>query len=327
MNTRRQLIRGASALATTLLLPSVRAAGDSIPVAKMLCGFPPGGPSDAIGRRVAERLQAAGYASAVVVENRAGAGGQLAISALKDGATDGSVMLITPSAPLSMYPFTYSKLPYTTSDVLPVSTCCHFHHGLAVGPLVPESVRTLDDFVRWCRSNPDQATYGSPAAGSTPHLIPLLMAKHAKLELRHIPYRGTAPGLQDLLGGQVAAFSSPVGDFLPYVKTGKLRLLASSGSERNRFTPQVPTYKEQGYPVVVSEWYGIFLPAKTDASKALRLAAYLQPALSSPELVASLAQIGMEARSSTPADLAAQLRADAADWKKLIATIGFSMNS
>jgi tripartite-type tricarboxylate transporter receptor subunit TctC len=310
---------------STLASTAARAQG-SLELAKILVGFPPGGTTDALSRRIADKLRG-GYANNVVIENKPGAGGQIAITTLRDAPADGSVMLLTPSSMLSIYPFTYPKLPYKLEDVAPVSVACFFSHGFGVGPAVPASVTNIKEFHAWAKANPDKANYGSPAAGSMPHMVAALLAQITKSDLKHIPYRGSAPGIQDLLGGQISAMSSPVGDYLPYLKTGKLRLLATSGPKRTPFAPDVPTYKEQGYSIALREWFGFFLPGNASPQALRRAAAYLQPALSQPDVISSLAQVGMEVQSSTPEQLAEWLKADAEEWRRLIKQIGFTAES
>lgn len=328
MTTRREFTRSIASTAAlaSLGLPLAARAQGSPELAKILVGFPAGGTTDALARRIADKLRG-GYANNVVVENKPGAGGQIAVTTLRDSPADGSVMLLTPSSILSIYPFTYPRLPYKLDDVAPVSVGCFFSHGFGVGPAVPDSVKTIKDFLAWAKANPTQANYGSPAAGSMPHMVAALLNKITNSDLKHVPYRGSAPGIQDLLGGQISAMSSPVGDYLPYLKSGRLRLLAISGTQRSPFAPDVPTYREQGYPITVREWYGFFLPAKATPQTLRRAAAYLQPALAQPDLVSSMAQLGMEVKSSTPEALSELLKADAEEWRRLIKQIGFTTES
>jgi tripartite-type tricarboxylate transporter receptor subunit TctC len=328
MTTRRaftQSLLGSAAL-SAFGLPLAAQAQGGLDTAKILVGFPPGGTTDALSRRVADKLRGS-YAGNVLVENKPGAGGQIAISALKTAPADGSVMVLTPSSMLSVYPFTYAKLPYTLDDLAPVSVACFFSHGFGVGPAVPESVKTVKDFLAWAKDNPDKANYGSPAAGSIPHLTAALLNKITKSNLNHVPYRGSAPGIQNLLGGQISAMCSPVGDYLQYLKSGRLRLLATTGPQRSPFTPDVPTFKEQGIDIAVREWYGFFLPAKATPEARRRAAAYLQPALNSKDLIDSMAQVGMEIQSSTPEQLAAWMKADADQWRGFVKEIGFRADS
>jgi tripartite-type tricarboxylate transporter receptor subunit TctC len=328
MNTRRQFTQsllGAAALGATGL-PSAAQAQGTPELAKILVGFPPGGTTDALSRLVADKLRGS-YARNVMVDNKPGAGGQIAITTLKNSDADGNTLLLTPSSMLSVYPFTYSRLPYTLDDVAPVSVACFFSHGFGVGPGVPESVKTMKDFIAWAKANPGKANFGSPAAGSIPHLTAALVGKMTQVDLKHIPYRGSAPGISDLLGGQISSMCSPVGDYLQHIKTGKLRLLGTSGPQRSPFTPEVPTFREQGIDLAVREWYGFFLPGKATPEARRRAAAYLQPALNSKEIIDNLANVGMEAQSSTPDQLAAWLKADADQWRGIVKEIGFSADS
>jgi tripartite-type tricarboxylate transporter receptor subunit TctC len=327
MTSRRNFVQQASVLAAmgAGFVPHARA--QSLQLARIICGFPPGGTSDAISRRLADKLRG-NYATNVVVENKPGAGGQIGVTTLRDSAPDGSVMLLTPSSMLSLYPYVYKALPYKPlEDTQPASLTCYFNHALGVGPGVPESVKTLKDFVAWAKANPEKANYGSPGAGSMPHLIGVMIGKFAGLEFKHIPYRGSAPGIQDLLGGQISAMSSPVGDYLPHVKSGRLRVLAISGLNRSPFLPDIPTLRQQGMPITVREWYGVFLPGKASPDIVRRAAAYLQPALAQPDLITSMAQVGMEVQSSSPDHLAELLRADVEEWRRLIKQIGFTPES
>jgi len=238
------------------------------------------------------------------------------------------VMLLTPSSMLSLYPYVYKSLPYKPlEDTQPVSLACWFNHAFGVGPAVPESVKTLRDFLAWAKANPEKANYGSPGAGSMPHLIGAVLAKQSGVDLKHVPYRGSAPGIQDLLGGQIAAMSSPVGDYMPHLRGGRLRLLAVAGQARSPFVPDASTYREQGFQITAREWYGVFLPGKASADTVRRLAAAMQPALAQQDLVAGAAQLGMEVASSTPQQLASLLRADTEEWRSTIQQIGFTPES
>lgn len=294
---------------------------------RIVVGFSPGGSADLLARLVGQRLGES-LGQSVIVENKPGAGGQIGVTTLIGSPADGSAMLLTPSSMLSIYPFVYKSLPYKPlQDVQPVSLACYFNHAFGVGPAVPASVRTIKDFLAWAKDNPGKANYGSPGAGSMPHLIGALLNLLTGSDLKHVPYRGSAPGIQDLLGGQISAMSSPVGDYLPYLKSGRLRLLAISGQNRSPFVPDVPTYRQQGYPITVREWYGLFLPGKASPNVVRRAAAYLQPALAQKDLVDSMAQVGMEVQSSSPQELGDLLRADAEEWRRLIKQIGFTADT
>jgi tripartite-type tricarboxylate transporter receptor subunit TctC len=325
--SRRQLIQSAGAAA---LLANIgqRSFAQSLESVKIVTGFTAGGTSDTICRRVADKLRT-GYAKNAVVENKTGAGGQIAIQSMKGAPTDGSVLLQTPMSMLGIYPLIYKKLPYDpVADVLPVSLGCIFDFGFAVGPSVPASVGTVPEFLAWCKANPGQANFGSPAAGSTPHFIGTLLGRSAGVDLKHVPYRGTQPAILDMIGGQLPAVSGPVGEFTQHVAAGKCRLLATSGAKRSKFAPTVATLTEQGLKdMAFNEWFGFYLPAGAATATVQRLNAALRSALAAPDVIDGLAAMGLEAASSTPSELAAMLKADSERWAPLVKAIGFSADA
>jgi len=323
---RRHFVAG-TGLATLGWPLAARAQQGSAPieVLKVLCGYPAGGTTDAVSRRVAEKLAGGGYAKVALVDNKAGASGRIAIEELKRSPADGSVMLLTPASAVSLFPHIYTKLNYRMEDVTPVSTACRIGFGFGVGPAVPASVKTLKDYLAWAKANPEQASYGSPGAGSPPHFLGALLGKEAGVDLRHVPYRGSAPGIQDLLGGQVPAMTSPIGDYLPYLKDGKLRLIATSGSARSRFAPDVPTYAEQGFKeLVMSEYYEFFMPGKAAPEAVKRAADAIKAAVSSPDVVEAFAKLGLEAMANTPAELAKMVKDENAQWGPIVKKVGFT---
>jgi tripartite-type tricarboxylate transporter receptor subunit TctC len=327
MIQRRHLLQaagGAAAIASLGL--ATAAAAQSLELARIISGFPPGGTIDVLARRVADKLRG-NYASSVVVENKPGAAGQIGLITLKDSNFDGSALALTPSSMLSIYPFTYPKLQYRLEDFAPVSVAAFINHGLAIGPAVPASVKSFKDFVAWVRANPEKGNFGSPGAGSMAHLIGALAGKFGNIDFKHIPYRGTVPGVQDLLGGQISSFCGPTGDYLPHLKTGRLRVLFISAKVRSPFMPQVPTLRESGYALTVREWYGFFLPAKARPETVRRASAYLQTALTQADLIDYGKQFALEIQSSSSDELAELLQADADEWRRLISQIGFTAES
>jgi tripartite-type tricarboxylate transporter receptor subunit TctC len=325
MQTRRRFLGTAALGLMGGALPFTLRA-QPVDTAKIIIGFPPGGTTDVMGRKVAEKLRGS-YARVCIVENRPGAGGQLGVTALKDSAADGSAMLLTPSSMLTIYPHTYKNLQYRLEDVAPVSLAMYTHHVLSVGPAVPDSVKTIRDFFAWTRANPDKASYGSPGAGSMPHLVGVLLNKAGGAELRHIAYRGSAPGIQELLGGQISSFLGPVGDVITHAKAGKVRVLGSSGGKRDAFVPDVPTMGEQGFRIALREWYAFFMPAKASADTVQRASAALQQAIAAQDVGDFGRQFGLEVQSSPPRQLADLLKADAAEWSGLAKETGFTADS
>ena len=208
-----------------------------------MVGFPAGGPSDVIARLLAEQMKA--YASSTIVENRPGAGGRVVMDVLKNSAADGSVMVLTPAVAVALYPHVYKSLSYNPQqDFAPVTTISTTSMLIAIGPLVPSTVKTLADFIAWCRSNPNQSSYGSPGAGSPLHFLGVMLSRAANFEYLHVPFQGTAPSIQSLLGSQIASCISPIGSFVPHVRAGTLRALATTGAQRSPLLPDVPTVAE-----------------------------------------------------------------------------------
>ncbi|TAG44353.1 MAG: twin-arginine translocation pathway signal protein [Betaproteobacteria bacterium] len=328
---RRQFVQSASAIATLASLGiSTRASAQAqaIESLKVIVGFAAGGTADATARRLASRLSP-GYAKTAVVENRTGAGGQIAVQAVKGQPADGSMMFITPMSILAIYPHTYKKLPYDpVADFQPISMACVFEYGLAVGPAVPATVTNIEQFAAWCKANPDKANYGSPAAGSQPHFVAALFGRASGIDFKHIPYRGTQPAVVDLLGGNISSVSGPIGDFLQHLPTGRIRILATSGATRSRFTPTVPTYTEQGMKdFVFSEWFGAFVVAKTPMDIVGRLSAACREAINSKDYVDAMSTFGLEARATSPEQLAAALKSDTERWAPLVKQIGFTADA
>jgi tripartite-type tricarboxylate transporter receptor subunit TctC len=212
--------------------------------------------------------------------------------------------------------------------VIPVSLGATFDFGFAVGPAVPTSVTDIAGFLAWCKANPTQANFGSPGAGAVPHFIGVLIGRSGGVALRHVPYRGTQPAILEMVGGQLQAVSGPVGEFTPHVAAGKCRVLASTGTQRSKFAPNVPTLLEQGLKdMAFNEWFGFFLPAKAEPDVVQRANTALRAALAEREVVEGLEVMGMEAKSSTPAELGAMLKADTARWGPLVRAVGFTAES
>lgn len=326
--TRRHILQAGaafSALAGNTLM-SPQALAQSPAVARLLIGAPPGGAGDNFLRKLADKMRG-GFATSVIVENKPGAGGQIALMATRDAVPDGTTMLMTPSTFFSVYPHTYPKLPYKPdTDFAPVSLLAFTNFGLAVGPVVPDSVKDLKDFLAWAKANPEKATYGSPAPGSVPHLIVAAVGKLHDVDLRHVPYRGSVPGLQDMRGGQIAAMSSPIGALLPHLASG-VRVLAVTGSERSALVPDVKTYREQGVPITGREWFGMFLPGGAKPEVVTRVAAHIKQALQQKDLVDHASQLGLEVASSTPQELVEMVRTDSDEWRVWVKRIGFTAES
>jgi tripartite-type tricarboxylate transporter receptor subunit TctC len=297
---------------------------------KIVNGFPAGGTADGTSRRIGDKFAGTAYTkNAAVVENKTGAGGRIAVDTVKAAAPDGNTLLLTPYSMMAIYPHIYNKLSYDPfKDFAPVSIATAMVHGLAVGPAVPASVRTVREYVAWAKANPNLANYGSPAAGSTPHFLGALLGLNAQVELKHIPYRGSIPGVADLVGGQLASMFTPLGDFLPNHRAGRLRVLATSGARRSPFLPEVPTFVEQGFAdLVVEEWFGFFAPARTPANIIANANAAIVAALKDKTVVDSLALQGLLPVGSTPEAMARDMQVQFDNWGPIVKRIGFTAES
>ncbi|AMM24545.1 Bug family tripartite tricarboxylate transporter substrate binding protein [Variovorax sp. PAMC 28711] len=323
--TRRHLLQTTGASALLAAIGHQAFAQAQLETATIVTGFAAGGTSDTICRRLAQKISPE-FSKVAVVENRTGAGGQIAIGYVKGRPADGSAILQTPTSMLTIYPHIYKKLPYDPqTDLTPVSLGCAFDFGFAVGPAVPASVKTVPEFLAWAKANPAGANFGSPAAGSTPHFIGALLGKGAGVELKHAAYRGTQPAMLDLLGGNISAVSGPVGDLTQHLPSGKVRILGVSGAKRSRFAPDVPTFGEQGIANMAhSEWFAFFLPAKASPELVARLNTAMKNALASKDVIDGLGTFGLEAMSSTPTELADLIRKDTAKWGPIVKEVGFT---
>ena len=293
-------------------------------LARMVIGFPPGGSSDVVGRLVAEQMR--GYAPTVIVDNRTGAGGRIAMEHVKSAPPDGATMVLVPASVVVLYPHLYRSLGYDPlQHFAAVTTVCAFPLVVNVGPMVPREVTTLAGFIQWCRDNPRRASYGTSGAGSMLHFAGMMLAKAAGFEFTHVPYRGASPALQDLLGGQLASTVGVLGIALPHIRSGNLRALATTGRTRSAFLPDVPTLAEAGYPgLEITEWQGLFLPSGTPPAIVEGLNRSVRDALAVEEVKTGLAKQAFEIGGMSSQQFAALLRADLARWEPIVRESGFT---
>jgi tripartite-type tricarboxylate transporter receptor subunit TctC len=320
-------------LALPLLAPwAALAQNTGLPLeqVKIVNGFPAGGTADATSRRIGDKLAGSDYTrKGAVVENKTGAAGRIAIDTVKNGPADGSSLLLTPYSMMAIYPHIYKALSYDpVKDFAPVCMASSMSHGLAVGPMVPATVKTLKEFVAWAKANPDKANYGSPAAGSTPHFLGALLSLDTGVPMQHVAYRGSVPGVTDVIGGQLAAMLTPHGDFLANHRAGKIRILATSGKKRSPFVPEVATFAEQGFPdLTVEEWFGFFAPVKTPANVVSAANAAINAAIKDKALIESWATQGLVPLGGSTDDMAKDLQRQLAFWGPIVKRIGFTAES
>jgi tripartite-type tricarboxylate transporter receptor subunit TctC len=291
-------------------------------VVRIVLGNPAGATSDILSRIVAEHMRGT-LGRAVIVENKAGAGGQIANEVVKAAAPDGNTLLITPVATMAIFPHSFAgKLRYDPfKDFVPVAHLSNFQLGFGVNANVP--AKTLAEYVAAVKKDPKLGFYASAAQGSIPHFFGVMFAKAAGIELTHVSYKGTAPALQALAGGEVAAISTVAADIGTLVKSGKARLLAVSGEQRAAAFPDVPTFKESGYDLVALPWYAMFAPAGTPQATIDKTSKAAIAAIHDPAVRARLEQMGLEPTGLGPEELAKILKADYEKWGPPIRASGF----
>ena len=323
MITRRTFQLAALPLSAPLLADTALAQPTRL--TRVVVGFPAGGGSDVAARALASRIQSA-YPAGMIVENKPGAGARLAVDQVKGSAPDGTTMLFTPDFPITIYPHSFRKLSYDPlTDLTPVAVVARTPLAFVVGPAVPERVKTVADFVAWAKANPKDAAFSSSAAGATPHFAGVMFARAAGVDLLHVPYKGGAPAMQDMLGGQIASGFPGVGEALPHLAGGKLRVLATTGAQRTPFLPDVPTMAESGYRDVVAEvWVGVFMPPRTPAAIINHAANAIAEAQKTSDFQDAFGKFAMEPVTGTPESFGRRIRADLAAWGPIIKASGFA---
>jgi tripartite-type tricarboxylate transporter receptor subunit TctC len=311
-------------LLLALALASAQAFAQTYPSrpVRVMVGFAPGGPNDIIARAYSAQL-AEGLGQPFVVENRTGAAGNLAAEAVARAAPDGHTLMLGSTGTNAVNPSLYAGLPFDpVRDLAPVSVVATSPSALAVHPKV--AAHSVRELIALAKAQPGKLTYASAGSGSSQHLSAELFKQAAGVDIVHVPYKGAAPGITDLLAGQVDLSFAPVANVVPYAKAGKLRLLAVTGASRSGFAPGVPTVAESGVPGFdVTTWYAVFVTAGTPAPIVERLNAELGKVSRSPKLREQLAGLGIDtAASASPAEARAYRDAEVERWGKLVRALG-----
>jgi tripartite-type tricarboxylate transporter receptor subunit TctC len=289
---------------------------------KLIVGFPAGGPADIFGRTFAHALGAQ-LGQQIVVENKSGVGGVLGIDSVAKAAPDGYTLGFNNQGSVAMAPFSLSSMPYDPNkDLALITTVVKVPEVIVLHPSVPAN--TLAELLAYARTNPGKVNYGSACAGGITHLAGELLKSEAKIDIVHVPYKGAAPAVNDLLGGQVQMGFFDVPVVLPHIKAGKLKALAVTSAKRAPSLPDVRTTAEEGYPNVVSDnWYGLVAPARTPAPVLKRVHDASVAALKTPELLEQFAKVSGVAAPSTPQEYAKFLAEEQKRWGGIIKAIGF----
>jgi tripartite-type tricarboxylate transporter receptor subunit TctC len=321
MHARRTWV-GAIALAAAALMGAPALAQDKPPL-KILVGFPPGGSADQIARLVADALR--DDFGTIVVENRPGAAGRIALNATKVAKPDGQTVIILPSGPMVLYPHTYKKLDYDpVKDFTPVSLLARFQFGVVSGPST--GVKDVREMVAKARSDPRSATYGSPGLGSLPHFMGVLLEQSTGVSMLHVPFQGGGPANTALLGGQIGYKFDVVSETAELHRAGKVRIIAVTGSKRDPQVPEVPTLKESGVDMDATAWFAMYAPANLPPQDLQRLERAVMAAVRKPALNERLTRLGYDPVGSSSTELAAQQRIDLARWEKPIKATGIQLD-
>lgn len=292
------------------------------PPIRIIFPFAAGGTGDATARLIAEKMRVA-LNRPVIVENRSGASGRIGVQAVKASPADGFTLLITPIAPVAVYQHVYKNLGYDPlTDLDAVAEVSTFDFGIAVGTKVP--MQSLRDLIAWAKANPTEANYATPGAGTLPHFLGVLFGQRAGIDLRHVAYRGSAPALTDLIGGQIPMIVTTVSDLTEMHKDGRVRVLAVSGAKRSPFMPEVPTLAELGYDLRASGWYGMFAPAKTAPDVIEKLNRAIVDAVKSPDVAEKMLLMGLQPTGTTAAEMSTIQKQDSAFWAPAVKASGFS---
>jgi len=314
------LSRGLGFVLAVLLSISQDAGAQNAPL-KILVGFPAGASLDTMTRLVADKMRVS-LGQPVVVENRPGASGRIAMDVLKAGPADGSQIVMTPLVTVVTAPHVYTDLRYDPfKDFVPIAHAADFLFAFSVGPEVP--ARTLAEYVALAKQDPKWRNYSSAAPGSLPHFFSLLFAEKAGVPLNHIGYKGSANALTDLFGGQIAAFMGTVSDAVQFHHSGKLHVLATSGAKRAEQLPDVPTFRELGYDIEGAGWYAAYGPAGMPKQAVDRISKAMIEAIHAPDLKARLSALGMVPTGLPPEELARIHRRDYEMWGPVIKASGF----
>ena len=308
------------ALATLVALSPALAQAQGGPI-RILVGFPAGGTIDVVARVLGDRIKD-DLGAPVVIESRVGAGGQIAAQALKAAAPDGRTLMLAPDHTMVIVPLTLKEPGYDVrKDMVPVAQVARYAGAFAVAGNVP--AKTFAEYLAWVRANPDKGAVGIPAPGSKPHFGMLALARETGVKFNTVPYKGSAPLVQDLLGGQVPAGTTALGDFLDHHAAGKLRILGVIEPKRVALIPAVPTMQEQGIRMDLNYWLGMFAPAGTPAPMVERINAALGKALANPEVRERMTKIVFEPAFGSPVQLTDLMAADTKYWEPLVKASGW----
>jgi tripartite-type tricarboxylate transporter receptor subunit TctC len=283
---------------------------------RMVVPFPPGGPTDLLGRLAGQSLTEA-FGQPVVVENKSGAAGNIGVDAIARAAPDGYTFGIVPVGNVAVNPSLFPRLPYKASDLAPVALMATAENVLVVNSSLP--VSTLQALLEAARMKPDTVTFASPGAGSQAHLAAELLALRANVKLVHVPYKGIAAGLTDLVGGQVSMMFAQTSSAMPFIREGKLKAIAVASPQRSTALPKVPTIAEQGFPGFQAvSWYALMAPTGTPKAILDKVNEQMNRMLAKPATRQRFGALGMEPGNGSREQLAQRIASETALWSDVV---------
>jgi tripartite-type tricarboxylate transporter receptor subunit TctC len=319
--------RGFMAACAGLAL-SARADGalaQSGPLTKIIFPFAAGGGGDALCRIVAQHIGPL-LDRNVIVENRTGGDGLIGIKSVINAGPEANTILVTTGPTMYLLPMVETVPSFNTAnDFVPVSLLARFEFGVVASPAI--GARDFRELVSWLKANPGKATYGVPSNGTIPHFSGLKLEEALGMKMTRVPYRGSAPIVNDLIGGHLPFGVTTIADAIPLHRAGGVRIVAVSSAARSPFLPDVPTLKENGIELVADAWYGMWLPAGSSAAFARQLSEAVATALAKPEAKEKLLAIGLIPVGSTPEGLTRELAANTAFWQPIVKASGYKITN
>ena len=320
---RRNFLAGSVAASLAGIAGDAR--GQSGPLTKIIFPFAAGGGGDALCRILAQHMSPL-LDRNIIVENRTGGDGLIAIKSVKSANPDGTTILVTTGPTMYLLPMVENEPSFDTAkDFVAVSQLVRFEFCVVVGPAV--DAKDFKQFVAWLKANPGKATYGVPSNGTIPHFAGFRLEQVLGTPMTRVPYRGGAPIINDLIGGHLPFAISTLTDAIPQHRAGNIRILAVSSATRSPFLPDAPTLKENGIDLVADAWYGMWLPAGASPAFARRLSEAAATALAKPEAKEKLLAIGLIPVGTTPEGLTQELAANTAFWQPIVKATGYKITN
>ena len=314
---RRNFLAGTASVAGALATRVAHAMASTV---KLVYPYTPGSGGDILARVLADDIGKRLDITALV-ENKPGADGRIGVRQVKYSRPDGSELLFTPFGTMVLFPTVFKDLPYDAfTDFTPVTQVVTYDFGLAVGPMA--NVKSLAELATWLKQNPEKGHVAVPGLGALPHLLPLKFAMDSNTRIDALAYKGTQPALTAAMAGQLPLVCAPLSDLVPQAQAGAIRVVAVSGTNRSAYLPDVPTFKEQGFDIVGSGWYGLFAPSKTPADIVAKLNGALTESIRSDEFSARARSLFLTPAPTTPAELGAIQKADFDRWAPVIHAAG-----